>query len=405
MVGKLSPGQNGKVFGQAFFKKLAGDKRGRRPLLCSAARRKTRSKCRNAKQIKFRAGQKQRSDFLAAPFHKAPPGRQKSEREFCLFGGGFLRPACRAMWRADRFCAACRSCGGFCAWPALFTRSVLCVRGFSLLFFYPFLPDFCLSKIFSLVAQAATGPFLLVPSRGFVPGLRVLSPAAFSRTFAPVACLPVLRCSRGFSPLFFTLPCPTFSSQTSFHLSLRPRRASTFFRKESRQRFARGRGSAPFEPPFLCPAADLPFSRAAGRLNGPSGRKPPAGKGNARKSQGAELSFFERFCAKGDVCTLLLISPFFWLLAGLSGHSAANRRLAWETPEKPKEQSSSFSGVSVRWGTFGPTFYIFMEVWRGLLPGGFSPGRREQETGFLSARENRSPVWACTQKEPRACEV
>ena len=46
-------------------------------------------------------------------------------------------------------------------------------------------------------------------------------------------------------------------------------------------------------------------------------------------------------------------------------------------PEKPKEQSSSFSGVSVRWGTFGPTFYIFMEVWLGLLL-----GRREQKPSF-----------------------
>ena len=80
-----------------------------------------------------------------------------------------------------------------------------------------------------------------------------------------------LCCLRGFSLLFFTLSCLTSSSQTSFHLSLRPRRASTFFRKESRQRFARGRGSAPFEPPFQRPAADLPFPRAAGRLKRPFG--------------------------------------------------------------------------------------------------------------------------------------
>ena len=86
------------------------------------------------------------------------------------------------------------------------------------------------------------------------------------------------------------------------------------------------------------------------------------------------------------------------LLAGLTALRAANRRLAWETPEKPKEQSSSFSGVSVRGGTFGPTFYVFMKVWRRLLPGGFPPGRREQEMGFLSAGGNRSPAWACTQK-------
>ena len=62
---------------------------------------------RNAKQ-KDRASQKQRSDFLAAPVHMAPPGRQKSEREFCLFGGVFLRPACRAACRGSRFFEACR---------------------------------------------------------------------------------------------------------------------------------------------------------------------------------------------------------------------------------------------------------------------------------------------------------
>ena len=91
--------------------------------------------------------------------------------------------------------------------------------------------------------------------------------------------------------------------------------------------------------------------RAAGRLTGPSGRKPPADKGNARKAKGAELSF---------------------------------------------------SGVSVRWGTFGPTFYIFMEVWRGLLSGRFPSGHREQGLGFFPARENRSPARA-THLESTAC--
>ena len=148
------------------------------------------------------------------------------------------------------------------------------VQGFFLLSFAFSCLAFCLSKFFSLVAQAATGISSLVPSRGFVPGPRVLSPAAFSRTFAPIACLPVLRCSRGFSPLFFTFSCLTSSSQTSFHLSLRPRRASTFFRKESRQRFARG--AAPSNPhscalrpisPFLALLAGLAAIRpqTAGR--------------------------------------------------------------------------------------------------------------------------------------------
>ena len=59
-------------------------------------------------------------------------------------------------------------------------------------------------------------------------------------------CSPVLCCVRGFSLLSFAFFCLTFASQISFHLSLRPRRASTFFRKESRQRFAKG--LRPFEP-------------------------------------------------------------------------------------------------------------------------------------------------------------
>ena len=113
---------------------------------------------------------------------------------------------------------------GFCA-HCLFACSALFMRVFSLLFFHLFLPNFFLSKLFSFVAQAATGISLLVPSRGFVSGLRVLSPAAFSRTFAPIACLPVLRCLCGFSlSCFFALSCLTSFSQTSFHLSLRPRR-------------------------------------------------------------------------------------------------------------------------------------------------------------------------------------
>ena len=138
------------------------------------------------------------------------------------------------------------------------------------LIFYLFLFGFCRANFFSFVAQAATGISLLVPSRGFVSGLRVLSPAAFSRTFAPVACLPVLRCLCGFSlSCFFALSCLTSSSQTSFHLSLRPRRASTFFRKESRQRFAKG--LRPFEPHSCALRVDLPFPRAAGRLKRPFG--------------------------------------------------------------------------------------------------------------------------------------
>ena len=100
--------------------------------------------------------------------------------------------------------------------------------------------------------------------------------------------------------LSFAFFCLAFASQFSFHLSLRPRRASTFFRKESRQRFAKG--IRPFEP---------------------------------------------------HSCALRPFFPSSALLAGLRGLSAANRRL---TGKRLKSQGAelSFSSVSVRRGTPAP---------------------------------------------------
>ena len=120
--------------------------------------------------------------------------------------GDFL--ACPLPWLCFRpeGLVTCCFFADLCA-RCLFACSALFMRVFSLLFFCPFLPNFFLSNFFSLVAHAATGPSSLVPSRGFVPGLRVLSPAAFSRAFAPGACLPVLRCLCGFSLSCF-LPFP-----------------------------------------------------------------------------------------------------------------------------------------------------------------------------------------------------
>ena len=174
-------------------------------------------RCAQCEAEKDRASQKQRSDFLAAPFHKAPPGRQKSERKFCLFGGVlfvrraapsagaavFAKPA--AIWPVG-FCARCfgvssllqpwRLCvrfaaGGpaFCGFVpglraslsaafvaafvpglrcCLLLLSFACVAGVCLpsarlfaLVFSLFLPNFFLSKFFSFVAQAATGLYFL----------------------------------------------------------------------------------------------------------------------------------------------------------------------------------------------------------------------------------------------------
>ena len=245
--------------------------------------------CAQCEAEKGRASQKQRSDFLAAPVHMAPPGRQKSECAFCLFGGVFLRSVCRAVCRGGRLCAACRCCGGLCdrcpgvcslpqPWRPC-VRLAAIVPAFCGVVFRPTrrlpllrpacascrLPLLCLAcaapwpacrlsavrrerRIFAAFSREAHGklfPFLQV-FRCFVPGLRASLSAAFVAAFVSSVCLPSVRlCVRVFR-LSFVFSCLTFSSQTSFHLSLRPRRASTFFRKESRQRFARG--AAPSNP-------------------------------------------------------------------------------------------------------------------------------------------------------------
>ena len=170
----------------------------------------------------------------------------------------------------------------------------------------------------------------------------------------------------------FAFSCLAFASQTSFHLSLRPRRASTFFRKESRQRFARG--AVPSNPhssalrpisPFPALLAGLTALRAANRRQIRETLEKPRSK--------AQL--FKRFCAKEDACALSLISTFFWLLAGLAALRAANRRQIKETPEKPRSRAPAF---------------------RAFLCVGDAPE-------LFPARENRSSARARTRKEPRAC--
>ena len=222
---------------------------------------------------------------------------------------------------------------------------------------------------------------------GFVPGLRAAS------AFAPGLRAVRFVCA-AFPSCFFAFSCLTSSSQISFHLSLRPRRASTFFRKESRQRFAKG--LRPFEP-HSCALrsifssssllAGLTALRAANRrLTGKRSKKPRS-----------RAQLFQAFlCEGGDACALSPITPLFLAAGRLNGPSGRKPPAGMGNARNAKEQSSSFSGVSVRGGTFGPTFYVFMEIWRGLLPGGFPPGRREQEPGFFPVRENRSRARART---------
>ena len=81
-------------------------------------------------------------------------------RRLCFQLAGSLPLLCKLLrplpcLPAVRFVCAFSSCFG-----CLFARSVLCARLFSLIFRL-FLPDFCLSNLFSLVAQAATGLYFL----------------------------------------------------------------------------------------------------------------------------------------------------------------------------------------------------------------------------------------------------
>ena len=145
-------------------------------------------------------------------------------------------PACRLSSALFPGQAACRFCANFCAHClvcppcalcahfrlvlAVCSPVLCCVRGFSLLSF----AFFCLTSFSQTSFHLSLRPrraLPLVPSRGFVPGLRVLLSAAFSRCCL-FACSALFM--RVFSLLFFTFSCLTFSSQSSFPLSLRPRR-------------------------------------------------------------------------------------------------------------------------------------------------------------------------------------
>ena len=113
------------------------------------------------------------------------------------------------------------------------------------------------------------------------------------------------------------------------------------------------------------------------------GRKPPADRETLEKPR-SRAQLFKRFCAKGDVCTLLLIFPFFWLLAGLRGHSAANRRQVRETLEKPRSRAQLFKR------------FCALGTRRGFCPAGFLPaaGNRRWDfspTGKTEARRGLAP--------------
>ena len=130
--------------------------------------------CAQCEAEKGRASQKQRSEFLAAPVHMAPPGRQKSKREFCLFGGVFLRPARRAV------------CPGWPLFRSLplsgLLAFVLGVSAFFLSVFRCLVPGLWVVRRFLFGLRCLLAVW---PSSALFPACR--QPAAFVQTFAPAA--------------------------------------------------------------------------------------------------------------------------------------------------------------------------------------------------------------------------
>ena len=92
----------------------------------------------------------------------------------------------------------------------------------------------------------------------------------------------------------------------------------------------------------------------------------------------SKAQLFKRFCAKGDACALRLLTPFFSLLAGLRGPLGRKPPADMGNARKAKGAKLQLFGRFCAWG---------------------------MRRSFSPAWENRSPVWACTQKEPRACET
>ena len=107
--------------------------------------------------------------------------------------------------------------------------------------------------------------FSLPAFRGVVS--RPACSAAFVWAFTPVACLSAVRfvCARIFS-LSFAFSCLTFASQKFFHLSLRPRRASTFFRADLQCKCNSNAGSRA-SPPGPCSSRST-ATRSTARTSG-----------------------------------------------------------------------------------------------------------------------------------------
>ena len=133
--------------------------------MCSAARLAVR----NAKQKKTVPAKNSEVNFWRPRSTKPRRAGKRADANFACPEGFFCAQCVAPMWRADRFCAACRSCGGFCAWPALFIRSVLCLRGFFLLSFTFSCLTFASQKSFHLSLRPRRALSCLSPPVALFP--------------------------------------------------------------------------------------------------------------------------------------------------------------------------------------------------------------------------------------------
>ena len=228
-------------------------------------------RCAQCEAEKGRASQKQRSEFLAARYTRPPPGRQKSERKFCLFGGVFLSGVPRHM----------------AGWP--FLRGLPLLRPFSMAFV---LLSRCVVAFPGRFCPLMEASPWLAACR-FVPVLRCLPavclPCAQFRLVSAV-CLSVLRCLHARFPLiFYLLPFPVWLLPRKLLFICRSGRDRPLLSSEKKVD-KDSRGALPLRTPFLRPAANHSLFRAAGRLSGPSAANRRL-TGKRLKSPGAELSF------------------------------------------------------------------------------------------------------------------
>ena len=179
MVGKLSPGQNGKVFGQAFFKKLAG--RGV-PVAHELAPTEPAGEKRRAGGTRMSAG-------LISRFGRC-----------FLFATGKPHPSRQARLRGRRPLL-------FCALRNAKQKKTVPAKNSEANFWRPrFTWPLRAGKRANANFACSEGFFLSGVPRHMAGWPFLRRPAAVMLAFVPGACFPVLHCSRGFSPLFSPFP-------------------------------------------------------------------------------------------------------------------------------------------------------------------------------------------------------